>query len=47
MGNPLKDTSKVDRDITTWLEANNEIHIISINQVALDAHTVLTTIIFE
>jgi ribosomal protein S3 len=47
VGNGMKDSQKVDQDIAAWLQGNNEIRIISVSQVALGAHVVATTIIYE
>jgi hypothetical protein len=47
VGNGVKDSHKVDEDITAWLHGNKEIRVISVSQVALGAHVVATTILYE
>jgi hypothetical protein len=47
VGNGMKDSNKVDQDIAAWLQGNNEIRVISVSQVALGAHVVATTILYE
>jgi translation elongation factor EF-1beta len=47
LGGWAKDLSKVEKDITAWLQENPEAKIISITQVAFGVQSILTTILYE